>query len=405
MHPPTHCHRTTIPSLYKQFLVFLLTVISFNGMSNTIVVEANGGLGRWVNETFGSTKLNNVFNLRKSSQQQPLYNDDTFTADIVGGTGVTTSTATFPFYGYTRRGNLCGVTLIHTDIAITAGHCAGIFVSSGLYMGGIQLNGRDAQENITVLQELRHPNFNSVTLENDILILKLQRSRSSSASATLTTAQTTLPAVTPIYAMNFNSNQPRDNATVVAIGFGATVEDGSLASTLQKVSVRVINTNLCRQMYKKGGSTALVANSMICAASTGKDACQGDSGGPLLIQTTDSQQKKHWKLIGIVSWGIGCARKNNPGVYTRLSSHATFIKSSICTLSQNKPSYCTSQVKQASTTESTPSTTKSPCAESAACTGGYYMFRQQSGDECTSKCITRQYNYWRIFGYQCGRCP
>jgi secreted trypsin-like serine protease len=317
-------------------------------------VEAKGSMNRWVNETIGSTKLNNIFHLRKSSskqqQQIPLYNDDTFTADIVGGTGVTVSTTTFPFYGYTRRGNLCGATLIHTDIAITAGHCAGIFITNGMYMGGIQLNGRDAQENITVLREIRHPNFNSLTLENDILILKLQRTPSTSAGASLSSTSTTLPTIKPVYTINYNSNQPKVNTSVVTIGFGATVEGGSLATTLQQVAIKVIPLETCRQMYKKlstGTMTSdsiVIANSMICAANPGKDACQGDSGGPLLLQITDSQQRKQWKLVGIVSWGIGCARRNSPGVYTRISSHTNFIRNSICTLSQYKPRYCATRV-------------------------------------------------------------
>ena len=310
-------------------------------------VQAKGSFSELVNETIGSTKFSNLFQLRKSQpqsqqQQQALYNDDTFTADIVGGTPVTPSTTTFPFYGFSRRGNLCGVTLIHTDIAVSAGHCAGIFVTNGIYLGGLQLKGGDARENITVLQELRHPKYNATTQENDILILKLQRSRPMSAGASLNSR--TIPPVRPVYAMNWNGQQPRDNATVVAIGFGATVENGQLASTLQRVSLQVVNTNTCFKMYRQQFTSIddplLVTNSMMCAASPGKDTCQGDSGGPLLVRITDSQQRPQWKLVGIVSWGIGCARRNSPGVYTRISSHSNFIKKSICTLSQYKPSYC-----------------------------------------------------------------
>lgn len=61
---------------------------------------------------------------------------------------------------------------------------------------------------------------------------------------------------------------------------------------------------------------------MICAGVPDgtKDSCFGDSGGPL----TDSKGT----LIGIVSWGIDCADKNYPGVYTRVASHSirTFIR-------------------------------------------------------------------------------
>lgn len=53
------------------------------------------------------------------------------------------------------------------------------------------------------------------------------------------------------------------------------------------------------------------------------DTCQGDSGGPLMMFT----QKNQWVLVGLVSFGDGCARQNNSGVYTRVAVYKDWIQS------------------------------------------------------------------------------
>ena len=55
-----------------------------------------------------------------------------------------------------------------------------------------------------------------------------------------------------------------------------------------------------------------ITDRMICAAGAGKDSCQGDSGGPMI-----TKDGSHMTLIGVVSWGAGCASPNAPGVYAR----------------------------------------------------------------------------------------
>lgn len=67
----------------------------------------------------------------------------------------------------------------------------------------------------------------------------------------------------------------------------------------------------------------------ICAGlrEGGKDACQGDSGGPFLCQNPNVANQ--WYLAGIVSHGEGCARPNEPGVYTRVSLYLQWIHDNI----------------------------------------------------------------------------
>jgi secreted trypsin-like serine protease len=57
----------------------------------------------------------------------------------------------------------------------------------------------------------------------------------------------------------------------------------------------------------------------------GKDSCSGDSGGPLMVKHSTGR----YMLAGITSWGIGCARPNLPGMYTRAANYADWIVSTV----------------------------------------------------------------------------
>ncbi|KAJ8970152.1 hypothetical protein NQ317_019425 [Molorchus minor] len=79
-----------------------------------------------------------------------------------------------------------------------------------------------------------------------------------------------------------------------------------------------------RRVYTGEGNSTIL-DSMLCAGHLkgGIDACGGDSGGPLICE-----RDGRLELTGIVSWGDGCAKKNRPGIYTRVSSFAPWIRES-----------------------------------------------------------------------------
>lgn len=60
-----------------------------------------------------------------------------------------------------------------------------------------------------------------------------------------------------------------------------------------------------------------ITDRMLCTKYKDTDACQGDSGGPLVADG---------KLIGVVSWGEGCADPRYPGVYARVAIVRDWIR-------------------------------------------------------------------------------
>jgi trypsin len=109
---------------------------------------------------------------------------------------------------------------------------------------------------------------------------------------------------------------PAAGDRAVVSGWGK-VSSGSatLPDHLQAVTVLAVPAAQCESAYATYGG---ITENMICAAVTGggKDACQGDSGGPLVAGGT---------LVGIVSWGVGCAEARYPGVYSNVAALRDFV--------------------------------------------------------------------------------
>ena len=84
------------------------------------------------------------------------------------------------------------------------------------------------------------------------------------------------------------------------------------------VDVPVVDNDTCKDSYDPVNMP--VFNTMLCAGyrTGGHDACQGDSGGPIVVR---SDRTGLPNLVGVVSWGRGCARYLFYGVYTRVSAY------------------------------------------------------------------------------------
>ncbi|XP_056640918.1 serine proteinase stubble [Diorhabda sublineata] len=208
----------------------------------------------------------------------------------------------------------CGAALLNENWAITAAHCVDNVAPSDLLL---RLGEHDlSTESEPYLHQERrvqivasHPQFDPRTFEYDLALLRFYEP--------INFQPNILPVCVPQTDENFVGK------TAYVTGWGRLYEDGPLPSILQEVSVPVINNTVCESMYRAAGYIELIPHIFICAGwkRGGFDSCEGDSGGPMVIQRKDNR----FLLAGVISWGIGCAEPNQPGVYTRISEFRDWI--------------------------------------------------------------------------------
>ena len=105
---------------------------------------------------------------------------------------------------------------------------------------------------------------------------------------------------------------------------------------LQGVMLPLISTELCTIIDDRdrdrnmGVEKGELPENMICAGyeEGDKDSCKGDSGGPM----TQFDKNDQATVIGVVSWGLGCASEGKPGVYTKVAFFADWIEEAMKTL-------------------------------------------------------------------------
>jgi len=243
------------------------------------------------------------------------------TVKIVGGTEITPNE--FPFLAYLQVNftgtdgfqQLCGGSIYNENHIITAAHCVGFpgdFESFQVRVvaGKHSADAQSSHEQIRLITQINiHPNYSRETLENDIAILKMESPLIFNERVSAISIATTDPAV---------------NSRVVVAGWGRLRTFATSAPPIpRKVSVRVFSNPYCSLMY---GLFNQVTDAMLCAGIHvpifgTKGSCQGDSGGPLF-----TERKPH-RLVGVVSWGMGCALLSYPQVYARVPHFADYIKS------------------------------------------------------------------------------
>ncbi|KAK7421167.1 hypothetical protein QQX98_002296 [Neonectria punicea] len=229
--------------------------------------------------------------------------------NIVGGEQA--SPGDFPFIvSISRRGgsHFCGGSLLNANTVLTAAHC-----STGQSAANVQVRAGSQNRNsggtlVGVSSITIHPSYSSSTINNDVAIWKL----STSIPTSSTISYATLAAA---------GSDPVAGSIATVAGWGVTTDGGTSSPVaLRKVDVPIVSRATCRAQY----GTSAITTSMFCAglAEGGKDSCQGDSGGPIIASSTST-------LIGVVSWGEGCAQPNFSGVYANIGNLRSFINSNL----------------------------------------------------------------------------
>jgi trypsin len=218
----------------------------------------------------------------------------------------------------------CTGTLIAPDWVMTAGHCGsltgsltagavptplGLPASSyDVKLGSVHADGAGAEDH----------KVTQVVVDSDYIV-------TNGAGNDVTLLQLDHPStIVPVKIAAVGERDTWATGTLSTIaGFGLTSEDAAQPPpTMMRAEVPIQSDADCAKAYPNGLGSAAAggsydARTMLCAGypQGGTDTCQGDSGGPLLVAARDGTLR----LVGATSFGDGCARAGEPGVYARVA--------------------------------------------------------------------------------------
>ncbi len=261
---------------------------------------------------------------RESSNANRNDNDDEDqTFRIIGGT--TAKIGSSPWiariWWTSKRSHFCGGALINRYWVITGAHCITEYsvtkADIKIRLGDHDIYSTEENERLLGVQHIKvHNDFIAKDYDSDIALIKLDQPVEEFNDYLRPLC---LPSKAMARALLVSGKKGK------VAGWGSLFEgdNAPYPRFLKEISVPVVGYRKCN-----ASTRYLVTENMFCAGYKKKtaDACQGDSGGPFSME-----HEGRWYQLGIVSWGEGCGRQGNYGVYTRVVKFLKWIKQYINT--------------------------------------------------------------------------
>uniref|UniRef100_A0A452SLQ6 Peptidase S1 domain-containing protein n=1 Tax=Ursus americanus TaxID=9643 RepID=A0A452SLQ6_URSAM len=206
-----------------------------------------------------------------------------------------------------RDRHMCGGSLIASRWVLTAAHCIIGHEEYTVRLGDTHSHSHSKTTLVVPVEDIVcHRFYDAKTLRHDIALVLLSFSVNYSSYIQ--------PVCLPERAFHVESG-----TECWVAGWGRLA---GVSVHLQETKQLILHYKKCNQILltRLGSLRNLVKKGMLCGYQDGKSLCKGDSGGPLVCELNAT-----WVQVGIVSWGIGCGRKNYPGVYTEVSFYKDWV--------------------------------------------------------------------------------